>query len=129
MNKILFASFALISILVSIAPLAHAQTPYTLIQPLPGTGSQGPLTETTFPGYVKHLIPLLISIAAVLAVLMIIFYGLSYALSEAVETKKNSLAGIKDVVIGLLLALLSYLILYTINPDLVNLKLTIPGLQ
>lgn len=123
-----------ISILVALIGLttlafALAQTPYTLIQPLPGTGSQGPLTETTFSGYVQHLIPLLISVAAVLAVLMIIFYGLSYALSEAVETKKNSLSGIKDVILGLLLALLSYLILYTINPDLVNLKLTIPGLQ
>lgn len=98
---------------------------YSLLQPLPGVGQQ----VSSFPEYVKKIIPFILSLAAVLAVVMIVIGGIQYAISEAIDSKADARDRITQAIFGLLLALLSYLILYTINPQLVNLQLTIPGLN
>lgn len=107
----------------SLAFLANAGTSYNLLQPLPTTGN-----NPDFGYYMEGLIRFLVLLSAVAAVVMITIGGVLYAFSEALETQKTARSMISDALLGLLVALLSYLILYTINPDLVNLKLTIPGL-
>ena len=95
-----------------------------LLQPLPGIGSQPAVQEVSdFPDYVNKLIPIIISAIAVLTVIIIIYEGLMYGLSESVETKSNAKHNITQAILGLMIALLSYLILFTINPDLVNLQI------
>ncbi len=59
---------------------------------------------------------------------MITFYGIEYAISEAVGTKQQAIEGIQQAILGLMLALASWLILNTINPQLVNLQFNIPPL-
>ena len=108
---------------LAVAPLALAQTRYNLLAPLP-TVSNNP----TFAEYMPGLIRFLVLFSVVAAVVMIAIGGLMYALSEAIESQKSARTMISDALFGLAIALLSYLILYTINPDLVNLKLTIPDL-
>ena len=64
-----------------------------------------------------------LAIAAALAVIMIVWGGVEIMLSESVFKKDDGKKKIKDAIYGLLLALVSWLILYTINPDILNFKL------
>ena len=69
-----------------------------------------------------------IAIAGILAVVVITYAGIEYMVSEAVSSKEAAKKRIWSALSGLLLAFLSYLILYTLNPDLVtNLNLGIPN--
>jgi len=64
-----------------------------------------------------------LAIAAALAVIMIVWGGVEYMLSESLFSKEAGKERIKNAILGLLLALTSYLILWTINPNLLNFKL------
>ena len=97
---------------------------YNLLQPLPGVGR----TVDTFPDYITKIIPFILGLAAVLAVVEIVIGGIEYAVTEAIDSKADAIDRIRQAILGLLLALASWLILYTINPELINLKLNIPGL-
>ena len=103
-------------------PYARA-VEYNLIQPLPGVQK-----VSSFPEYIASILPFILSLAAVLAVVMIVVGGVEYAVSLSEEGKKSARGRINSAIFGLLLALVSYLILYTINPDLTKLKLDIQNL-
>jgi len=97
--------------------IAHAQgLTYKPLQPIPGITSASDL-----PTYLKALFNLGIAAAGLLAVLMIMYGGVKYMSTEAYSGKSDA----KDIIIrsllGLLLAFASWLILFTINPDLLNL--------
>ena len=113
-----FTIYALCFIFLIFGFYASAAVEYQLIQPLPGIK-----TVSSFPDYIQKLIPFVLSLAAVLAVVMIVVGGIEYAVSEAVSSKAEAKDRIMQAIWGLLLALISYLILYTINPDLTSLKL------
>jgi hypothetical protein len=64
-----------------------------------------------------------LALAAALAVVMIVWGGVEIMLSESVFKKEDGKKKIEDAIWGLLLALVSWLILYTINPDILNFRL------
>ena len=64
-----------------------------------------------------------LAIAAALAVIMIVWGGVEIMLSESMFGKLDGKKKIWDAIWGLGLALVSWLILYTINPDILNFKL------
>ncbi len=64
-----------------------------------------------------------LAIAAALAVVMIVWGGVEYMLSDSLFSKEEGRKKIKDALLGLGLALVSWLILYTINPAILNFKL------
>ncbi|MCR4330509.1 MAG: hypothetical protein NUV49_01350 [Patescibacteria group bacterium] len=103
---------------------AHA----ALLEPSIGGGN-----ATGNPGdYFNNIYRLMVGITSVLAVIMIVVGGLEYIASAANPSAKASAKSrIWAAIGGLLLALSSYLILQTINPDLVNFNLNIEkkGLQ
>ena len=103
-------------------PYARA-VEYNLIQPLPGIQ-----TVSSFPQYIESALPFILSLAAILAAVMIVVGGVEYAISLSEDGKKLAKSRINNAILGLLLALVSYLILYTINPDLTKLKLDIQNL-
>src|SRR3989338_7018541 len=113
-----------ILIIIFLFSLAGTALAYNLLQPLPGVGQ----TVDTFPDYITKIIPFILGFAAVLAVVMIVIGGIEYAVTEAIDAKADAKDRITQAILGLLLALISWLILSTINPELVNLKLNIPGL-
>ena len=78
--------------------------------------------KTNFVVYLKGLFKLVIAIGSILAVIMITVGGFEYMLSASELGKTNGMDRIKNALIGLGLALASYLILYTINPDLTGLS-------
>lgn len=70
--------------------------------------------------YIGSLFDFLIAVAVVLAVIMIIIGGFEYMTTDSWKGKSDGIGKIKDALWGLALALLAYLILWTINPCLVD---------
>ncbi len=81
------------------------------------TDSQG---SVTFATYLPFLFQLFIGVAAGLAVIYIIIGGLRYMTTEAVSGKEGAKEMIRNAIWGLVLAIISFLILITINPELLN---------
>ena len=69
---------------------------------------------------VRALINILIALAAMLAVVFITIGGLQYMTTDSISGKEDGKNTIKNALLGLLLALVSWLILFTINPSLVK---------
>ena len=61
-----------------------------------------------------------LAIAEALAVVMIVWGGVEIMLSESLFKKEDGKKKIQDAIWGLLLALVSWLILYTINPNILD---------
>ncbi|KKU70310.1 MAG: hypothetical protein UX94_C0008G0002 [Parcubacteria group bacterium GW2011_GWA2_47_21] len=114
-----------------IAPFsATAQVPdYVPLSPLPKTVTSddciaNPTTCTTnLTKYVTGGFQLAILIAGVLAVLTLAAAGIQYMTTDSIPSKGSAKEKIQNAVLGLLLALGAYLILITINPELLNLRL------
>ncbi len=83
-----------------------------------GTGGQGVDLAT----YLGSIFKLGIGLCGVFAVLMIVIGGLEYVMTDKVASKEDAKTKISGAIVGLLLALSSYILLYTINPDLVSLN-------
>ncbi len=99
----------------------NVNTSYTLLAPLPGL--EAPLDvagKTALGKYLNIMITLIIGIAAVLAMVMIVMGGIQYMTTELISSKEEGKKRITNAIFGLLLALGSYLLLNTINPDLLK---------
>lgn len=103
------------------APASTNWGNYQLLESIPGQAS----TQSDLPSYVKSIINAGLILIVLSAVFMVTVGGFLY-LTSAGNTSKAGQAKdiITDSLIGLGLAMLAYLILYVINPDLVNLRLS-----
>ena len=79
-----------------------------------------------YGGYFQRIYQLGIAIAGVLAVLFLVIGGFKYMLSESMFDKGDAKKQIGAAIGGLILALASWMILNTINPDLVKFDLSLP---
>ena len=95
---------------------------YTLLQPLPQEGED--LKENvTLKQYLTWAFRFTLALAGFLAVMMIVIGGVEYIISGANEGMRSEAhKRISNAIYGLILALVSYLVLYTINPNLVDFK-------
>lgn len=96
---------------------------YTLLEPLPGIES---VPTKGFGEYLSSVFGLAISVAAVLAVLQLSIAGFKYLTEESFTGKTDARKKITNAIVGLVLLLSSYLLLRTINPDLVENEFDIP---
>lgn len=107
-----------ILIFLLLATPAFAQNQYNLIEPLPGIQQ-----VKDFPDFVSRFIPFLLAFAALAAFVQIVFGGILRATSGG---NPSAIGDANDriwqAILGLVLALSAYLILNTINPDLVSLR-------
>lgn len=121
-------------------PPVNTETTYTPLAGLPGLpadkafqtdpGCQRDTNGNIIPGsctnpcpfgnYLNIIIKLVIGIAAVLAMVMIVMGGIEYMTSELVSGKEAGKETITHAILGLLIALGAFLILNTINPQLLN---------
>jgi DNA repair protein RadC len=105
---------------------------YTLLEPLPcvsgvGNCTEGTMqTEISFQDYVGYVFKFSIALAVFLAIVVIIYAGFEYMLSEALPAKLDAKGRIKKAITGLLLVFASYLILRIIDPRLVQIYTEIP---
>jgi len=79
--------------------------------------------------YIPAMFKLAIGIAGALAVLRIIIGGIKYMTTDAFGEKGDAKDTIRDAIVGLLLAISAYTILFTINPKLVQFDFSIEGLR
>jgi type IV secretory pathway VirB2 component (pilin) len=79
-----------------------------------------------FGRYVNLLITIFLGVSAVLAMLMIIVGGIQWMTTELISAKEEGKKKITSAVLGLILALAAYLILKTINPNILNLCFDVP---
>jgi len=112
---------------VSCIDEANCQDPYFVgpVQPGVSTG-----VSVTFTDYARYIFNFALAAAAFLAVVQITIAGAQWIVSGASESVLGNAKGrIKDAIYGLILAFGSYLILYTVNPDLVTMSLNIPAVS
>ncbi len=124
-NKVMIG-FTTFGIFLFLFILFAENTHAALLATLPGTGGADNNPST----YLSAIYNLTIGIAGVLSVLMIVIGGVEYIGSAAnpslkIEAKKRIWAAIG----GLLLALTAYLILQTINPDIMKSSLSLPKIK
>ncbi|MFP4539749.1 MAG: hypothetical protein ACLFNN_02315 [Candidatus Paceibacterota bacterium] len=113
---ILMASFiSLIFLTIASVGVLEAYEP---LQPLDSSVDYGSTSEGDFTGYVQGLLNLLIGVAALLAIIFITIGGIQYITTDSITNKESGKETINNALLGLLLALVSWLILYTINPNL-----------
>jgi len=88
--------------------------------------SQSPMLTQVYQSgdlaaYVNTIFRVALSVGAILAVLRLAYAGYIYMTSEAFHRKNDAKEIIGNAILGLLLLLSIWLILYQINPDLLNL--------
>lgn len=108
-------------------PAAIVLAQFVPLEPLPPIGNTQPATDLS--GYLQWVFALGISIAGIAAVVSIVIAGIQYITAygnaSAIGSAKER---IRQALYGLLLAICAWLILYTINPDLIKGTLSIPSL-
>ncbi|MBU1557629.1 pilin [Patescibacteria group bacterium] len=104
-------------------------TPYTLLEALPGIGDGNGVVTDGFGSYIAQMFILSLQLATVLAVFMISLGGFKYITSESFTGTSDAKKTITNAVIGLFILLTSWLLLYTLNPDLVQNKFVIPSVN
>ncbi len=108
--QIKFLAFVLATPLVG-----NAQ--YTTLSGIPGLDSGNSIAD-----YVNVLYKMSIAIGITLSILIIAYAGLEYMTVDVVAEKKKSKTRITHAIIGLLMLLGTYVVLYQLNPDIVSLK-------
>ena len=125
--KKIFLLFVVCCVLIVTVPSFAAETPYTLLAPIPLEGAGAGVTQTTVASqYIRGVFMLIIGLATGLAVIMIIYGGIKYMSTDAFTGKSEARETIQNAIWGLLLVIAAWLILYTINPKLVEFNLNIP---
>ena len=98
-------------------------TDYQPREPIPGYESETQDTAQDFYTYVSAIYKFGLAVVGICALIMLAIGGFMYATSagnNAAMEKAKSV--ITDAIIGLILALLAWVILYKINPDLVSMN-------
>lgn len=119
--------FALMALSIAVPAFAAADSTFQPIVSLPAASGNGGTLYGSLCDYLNSAFKLAIAAAIILAVLMIIVDGFKYMTSEAIGNKKDALGGIRSALFGLLLLLGSYLILYIVNPQILNLGVLSPN--
>jgi hypothetical protein len=101
--------------------IAFAATePYTPMVGVPGLTQANDFTAEM---YIDALYKLAITVGGILAVIQIIFGGVMYMFDGSITRKEDGKDKIKGALFGLLIILGAVLLLQTINPNLLNLKI------
>jgi hypothetical protein len=90
---------------------------YTPLEPISSTPNSAP---SSFCGLVNLLFKALIYIGGMIAVLFLVLGGITYMVSEVVDKRTVARNRIKSALWGLAILLISWIILNTINPQLVS---------
>jgi hypothetical protein len=122
--KILFFFFVLISISNFSLLIANAASDYQPLAPIPGF-VDSPISTHDLNGYLNGMFKLGIAIAVGLAVVMIIIGGVQYMSTDAIGGKSDGRARITAAITGLVVALGSYMLLNTLDPNLLKTELTL----
>jgi hypothetical protein len=104
--------------------LEKSERQYTLLEPLPCENLRANCTteKVKFEQYVNIAFKLMFSLAIIIAIFRIVTGGFLYMTTDAVSGKHDGIEQIKTALWALLLIFGSYLILYFIDPKLVQIR-------
>lgn len=141
-NSLIFSLFIIISFVYNpieiksqavVEPKSYNEEDYKPLAPLPGfdkltNGTGGFSFQDPCPlgKFLNLFIDLFIGIVAVLSMIMIVMGGINYVMSDLVTSKEVAKSNIQNAIFGLIIALSCYIILNTVNPNL--LKLCLDGI-
>ena len=132
MKKIIFTSIFVL--FLSVVPHAFAATQgFTALAPIPGLTDQtmtGVVSANTLATFLNNLYKYLIGLAAIIAVIQIMWAGFDMAWThkDAVSAITDDKGKIKNAIFGLVLVLSPALVFTIINPSILNLSLNLPAL-
>lgn len=112
-----------------------AQNDYTVLAPLPGTTIKDNCAagdkdcKTNLEKYLPGLFKLAVGLTAAFAVFMIVIGGFQYMSTDALQGKEEGKTRIWNSIKGLVLVIGAWLILYTVNPALLALRLNIDTVE
>jgi hypothetical protein len=123
-NKKIMNLFKLLIVVVIFGMGQGVLAAYQLHEKIPGQEN-----ITTLQGYLEGLYKFGIAIVAILAVVMVAVGAFMYIVSSAGNVAKmaNAKEIITNALVGLVMALLAWLILFVINPDLIGSGLNMQG--
>ena len=121
MKKRAFQILGLLISFIAIVPVLSLALTYQALEPNAFAGFEA--GGSGLAGFLNQAFQFGLAIAAALAVVMIIWGGVEIMLSESVLKKSDGKQKVWDAIWGLLLALVSWLILWIINPDILIFKL------
>ena len=109
-------------------PVVALAGTYTFIEPIPSLGDNGSLPRADILSvYLTRVYQITLTTAAILAMFFIIVGGVRYVITAISPSDKASAKTmIWNAVGGLLIVLAGWLVLWTINPDFVNFRITVP---
>lgn len=122
------------TILISCAFLFFVLVPHALAEgfvalaPIPGLTDIQP-TAGGLATFFNNLYKFAIGMAAILAVIMIIWGGLEYSTQDSISKKSDGKQRIYDAIFGLVLVLSPVLVFSIINPSILNLSINLPKLD
>ncbi len=129
-KKILF--FSILFFFLAFAPQVFAQG-FTALAPIPGLTDPDTITKlgnlTNFADFFNNLYKYVIGLAAVLAVIMIIWGGLEISTQDSISKQGAGRERITQAIYGLILVLLPVLVFTIINPSILKLSLNLPKLD
>jgi hypothetical protein len=100
---------------------------YQQLSPITGPNNEPLVDATTFSSYLQSAYRIGIGACFVLGVIMFTWAGIEYVVSESMNSKADGKARMTAALTGLAIALVSYILLYTINPDLLSFKNILPA--
>ena len=122
MKKFILSIIIISSVVLNVGQALAFDITYEPLEPaVLGTG--GANAADSFPAYAQAIFTTILSLLVVLSVLMIIWGGFSYIVSTIPSVKMGGKERVQGAIYGLLLALCAWLILNTINPDILNWQL------
>ncbi|MFA6969244.1 MAG: hypothetical protein WC217_01435 [Candidatus Paceibacterota bacterium] len=132
MKKILMLSLVVLFFALTPHALVHAQQGFTALAPIPGLTDQtttSVVDAATLANFFNNLYKYLIGLAAVLAVIEIIWGGIEISTKDSVSKKTDGKARIYQAILGLILVLSPVIVFTIINPSILNLSLNLPELK
>ncbi len=117
-----FLAFGFIMAFMMMTPMTQAEgLDYQLLEKIPGTNGLG----SNLPEYISAIYKIALIVVTLSAVLMLTVGGFMYLTSAGNTASMSSAKGIiTDSIIGLIIALSAWLVLYIINPDLVKISMS-----
>lgn len=113
--------FIAILLCIFSAPTVFAQNEFVSLSGVPQLEQAA--QNRDIAGYLNVIYLLVIGLGALLAVIKISLAGVKYAMSDIVTNKAEAKKDIEGALLGLAIILLPYIVLTTINPNLVNLDI------
>ncbi len=105
-------------------PLGEGLTPQDSVI----IGAAGETSQNGILGILQRIFTIMLVVAIILAVVFMIIGGARYATGDSLGSKMGGKEIITNAITGLLFALLSWLLLNIVNPDLLRFTLSIPNI-